>query len=253
MSVGVIDVLRRFLPRLGAEDCPRDQARRRAVWAITSCRTEVMGGHVHGCARCGTRHYAYHSCNHRSCPQCGRAATKEWVERELGKRIAAPYFMVTFTLPTELRALFFGEGAKAAFDLFFAASSAALRKGLAARRGQDPHKWIYRRSAYMEPAPPPAHSHPLSGAGRRTRCCRSLRHREERELPGAVADSATRLQAALWRSVSSLGKRSTRSSGAKSGVCISDRLEPGRTPSNILEPISREPRSAITGSIDDPK
>ena len=38
-------------------------------------------------------------CNHRSCPQCGKDATAEWVERELGKRVGAPYFMVTFTLP----------------------------------------------------------------------------------------------------------------------------------------------------------
>jgi len=100
MATGVIDVLRCFLPRLGAEHAPRDQARRRAVWAIMHCRTEAMGGHVHGCASCGTRHYAYHRCNHRCCPQCGRGATQQWVERELGKRIAAPYFMVTFIRET---------------------------------------------------------------------------------------------------------------------------------------------------------
>jgi hypothetical protein len=135
MPIGVIDVLRRFLPRLGAEEQPRDPARQRAVWAITHCRTEVLGGHVHGCLSCGMRHYVYHSCHHRSCPQCGRGATHEWVDRELGKRIGAPYFMVTFTLPSELRPLFFGQEAKRAFDLFFGASSAALRFGLSSRRG----------------------------------------------------------------------------------------------------------------------
>lgn len=91
-----------------------------------------MGGHVHGCQRCASeRHYAYHSCHHKSCPQCGRAATAEWVQREQSKLIPAPYFMVTFTLPSELRDLFFGEEAKAAYDAFFQASAATLSQTLA--------------------------------------------------------------------------------------------------------------------------
>jgi hypothetical protein len=135
MPAGVIDALRRFLPRLPAGLRPRDEARQRAVWAITHCRTPALGGHLHGCAECATRHFAYHSCNHRACPQCGRAATAQWVTRELGKRIAAPYFMVTFTLPGELRHLFLGPDAKSAFDLFFAASSAALAGSLASPKG----------------------------------------------------------------------------------------------------------------------
>ena len=135
MGLGVIDALRRFLPRFLGGHPVRDEARQRAIWAITHCRTPVLGGHLHGCEDCGTRQFAYHSCNHRACPQCGRAATAEWVERELGKRIAAPYFMVTFTLPQQLRGLFFGPEAKAAFDLFFAASSAALAEALASPKG----------------------------------------------------------------------------------------------------------------------
>ena len=96
-----------------------------------------MGGHLHACTDCGKKEFAWHSCNHRSCPLCGRAATAQWVGRELGKRIAAPYFMVTFTLPAELRGLFFGRGdqaeahAKTAYDLFFKASAQALSEHLA--------------------------------------------------------------------------------------------------------------------------
>jgi hypothetical protein len=86
-----------------------------------------------------TRHSYYrqmrlvheHSCNHRACPQCGKQATAEWVERELGKRVGAPYFMVTFTLPEELRALFFNLAAKQVYDVFFAAASSALSDTLA--------------------------------------------------------------------------------------------------------------------------
>ena len=90
-----------------------------------------MGGHLHACDACHTREFHFHSCNHRSCPQCGKSATAEWVERELGKRVGAPYFMVTFTLPEELRPLFFTAAAKEIYQLFFAAASSTLSDSLA--------------------------------------------------------------------------------------------------------------------------
>ena len=127
----VIGALRRFLPDFLREHPVGDRARRRAVWALTHCRTATMGGHVHACEKCGTTHFAFHSCNHRSCPQCGKQDTADWVERELAKRIGAPYFMVTFTLPQELRALFFTPSAKVIHEVFFAAASEALSATLA--------------------------------------------------------------------------------------------------------------------------
>jgi hypothetical protein len=99
----------------------------RAIRAITHCRTPALGGHRYACAPCGQEAFAFHSCNHKACPQCGREATREWVERELAKRIQAPYFMVTFTLPAELREVFFRPHAKIAYDTFFAAAAAALQ------------------------------------------------------------------------------------------------------------------------------
>lgn len=55
----------------------------------------------------------------------------KWVKRELEKQVGAPYFMVTFTLPSELRRLFFGPEAKVAYDLFFKAASGSLSDVLA--------------------------------------------------------------------------------------------------------------------------
>lgn len=132
MAGTVIDALRRFLPaHLRDHRHAMGRAQRRAVWAITHCRTAAMGGHLHACGKCATREFHFHSCNHRSCPQCGKNATAEWVERELGKRVGAPYFMVTFTLPEELRPLFFTPQAKDIYQLFFAAASSALADTLA--------------------------------------------------------------------------------------------------------------------------
>lgn len=131
MAATVSDVLRRFLPAHLRQAPALTRAQRRAAWAITHCRTAVMGGHLHACAACGTRGFFFHSCNHRSCPLCGRSATAEWVERELGKRVGAPYFMVTFTLPGELRPLFLTPAAKEVYDAFFGAAAAALSDTLA--------------------------------------------------------------------------------------------------------------------------
>ncbi len=46
-----------------------------------------------------------------------------------------PYFLVTFTLPSELRGCFFGPFAKQAYDLFFTAVQAALSEKLAQDKG----------------------------------------------------------------------------------------------------------------------
>lgn len=131
----VIAALRRFLPAFLESDPPLSRQQRRAIWAITHCRTPAMGGRAYACPRCAEVRFAYHSCNHKACPQCGRQATQRWVERELRKLVNAPYFLVTFTLPSELRECFFGPRARQFYDLFFAASSAALSEKLATQKG----------------------------------------------------------------------------------------------------------------------
>jgi hypothetical protein len=56
------------------------------------------------------------------------------VQRELGKRIGAPYYMVTFTLPEDLRALFFSKAAPDVHQVFVTAASRALAAALAGPR-----------------------------------------------------------------------------------------------------------------------
>ncbi len=127
----VIGVLRRFLPDFLAGKPVLTAAQGRALWAIQNCRTAALGGHAYLCPDCGARHFSYHSCNHRSCPQCGAADTAAWVRRELERRVGAPYFMVTFTLPEELRAIFASSSEPDALRAFFHASAQALRDVLA--------------------------------------------------------------------------------------------------------------------------
>jgi hypothetical protein len=130
----VLAALRRFIPQLLKTAPALAPQQHRAIWAITHCRTPALGGRAFACKACGHFHLAFHSCNHKACPQCGAAKAHRWVQRELSKLIKAPYFLVTFTLPAELRGCFFGPHAQAFYDLFFAAASGALSQKLAAHK-----------------------------------------------------------------------------------------------------------------------
>lgn len=134
-SPTVLGALRQFLPEFLSAAPPLWPAQRRALWAITHCRTPVLGGRAFACRDCRRVHFAWHSCNHKACPQCGRTATARWIQRELTKLVDAPYFLVTFTLPEQLRECFFGPLAKDAFDLFFTAVARALSEKLATAKG----------------------------------------------------------------------------------------------------------------------
>ncbi len=94
-----------------------------------------MGGELYVCPDCNQQHFAYHSCNHKACPQCGKADTARWVQRELNKRVlGAPYFMVNFTVPAEVRSLFRGSEAKRGYDLLFQVAAKALFETLGKRK-----------------------------------------------------------------------------------------------------------------------
>ena len=103
------------------------EAHRRAAWAIIECRTEALGGSLHGCKDCNTHHYAYHSCNHRNCPQCGYQDAMDWAERQKEKLLPAPYAMITFTIPAELRRTF-RSNQKTCFNAMFRCSAQALQE-----------------------------------------------------------------------------------------------------------------------------
>jgi len=98
----------------------------RAVEAVLSCRTPRLGGHVHRCTDCGGEHYAYHSCNHRGCPRCGAREQELWAARQQARLPPVPYYMLTFTVPRELRG-FFRRHERIAYAALFAAGSGAVK------------------------------------------------------------------------------------------------------------------------------
>jgi len=102
-------------------------AQRRALVAIRRCRTPALGGHVYRCTDCAGTDFAYHSCNHRACPRCGGAQTAEWTQRQEARLLPVPYFLVTFTLPAELRGVVAARPVLL-HDLLFRESAAALQQ-----------------------------------------------------------------------------------------------------------------------------
>ena len=102
--VALTGVIERYQARFQASYGARLTAHQRhALDAIRACRTGHYG-HVHWqCGGCGTEQRCAHSCGHRNCHQCQNHETSRWLDRQSAKLLPVEYFMVTFTLPYELR------------------------------------------------------------------------------------------------------------------------------------------------------
>src|SRR2546421_1056804 len=100
---------------------------RRAMQDIEQCRTAVLGGQVYFCNQCQEQRYSYHSCQNRHCPKCGNEQANDWLQAQQNLLLPINYFLVTFTLPQELRAVA-RSNQKLIYNLLFRASSAALLK-----------------------------------------------------------------------------------------------------------------------------
>ncbi len=91
-----------FLARYGAQLLP---SQRQALSAIKNCRSALSPLMKVCCSECDQVTYVPHSCGHRSCPHCQHHESQQWIERQRQKQLPVNYFMITFTLPYELRPL----------------------------------------------------------------------------------------------------------------------------------------------------
>jgi hypothetical protein len=100
---------------------------RRALDDIINCRTELLGGHLYTCQDCHTTQYSYHSCQNRHCPKCQHLAGQEWLLHQQELLLPVPYFLLTFTLPAELRPLA-RSNQKLIYNLLFRVAAAATQQ-----------------------------------------------------------------------------------------------------------------------------
>ena len=98
---------------------------RRAMQDIETCRTESLGGQVYFCKQCQVQRYSYHSCKNRHCPKCQNEQANEWLKEQQDLLLPTHHFLITFTLPAELRPLARSHQ-KTIYNLLFRSSAAAL-------------------------------------------------------------------------------------------------------------------------------
>ena len=77
----------------------------RALAAMKQCRTQASPMMRVKCTGCEQQKLVPHSCGHRHCPHCQHHESQQWLERQMKKQVPAEYFLLTFTLPAEFRAL----------------------------------------------------------------------------------------------------------------------------------------------------
>jgi hypothetical protein len=92
------DFLAQYRDRLSTEHL-------RALAALRQCRTHASPKIELQCPQCEHRSLVPHSCGHRHCPHCQHHDSQQWLERQSQRQVPAAYFLLTFTLPAEFRAL----------------------------------------------------------------------------------------------------------------------------------------------------
>ncbi|WP_193494769.1 transposase zinc-binding domain-containing protein, partial [Nitrincola alkalisediminis] len=65
---------------------------RKAIDAITACRSPEMGVSTYRCAQGHDTWEHYHSCRHRSCYLCAEHRRVEWIEKQKKRLLAVPHF-----------------------------------------------------------------------------------------------------------------------------------------------------------------
>ena len=161
--MAIIDLLHtyhaRFLAKHGAHMTSEQWS---ALNAMLGCRTGQYGQIALQCDQCDWSGYRPISCGHRACRQCQHHTTHQWLERQQAKLLPVNYFMVTFTLPAELRPLAKAHP-KRVYGLMFQVATETLQ--IFARN----HKHLAGDLGVTHPLPSSRlpSAHPLRGARRR--------------------------------------------------------------------------------------
>ncbi len=97
-----------------------------AINAMKTCRTSASPQLFVQCRDCENNTLFPHSCGHRNCPHCQAHESQLWIENQLKRQVPANYFMVTFTLPKQLREIAW-RNQKLFYNLMFEYSKETLQ------------------------------------------------------------------------------------------------------------------------------
>jgi len=115
------EYLERFGQRMPA-------SHRKTIHSIIHCRKSANCGYsVYACPQCHVNHFFDGSCGNRNCPTCQGGKNRRWFEEQVARKLPTHYFLITFTVPQELRP-FMRSNQEVAYGALFRASSEALKK-----------------------------------------------------------------------------------------------------------------------------
>jgi hypothetical protein len=99
----------------------------KAMSAIRKCRTAELGSHRDVCENCGIVEISYNSCRNRHCPKCQTLSKERWIDNQKHNLLNVGYFHVVFTVPDDLRPVFF-QNQSILYPLLFQAVAETLKE-----------------------------------------------------------------------------------------------------------------------------
>lgn len=105
---------------------PMFSEQRKAMRAIASCRTSVLGGHRIRCSNCAHEDISYNSCRNNNCPKCQANKRRKWVGERIEELLPVPYFHLIFTISDFFNQFYFSYYKELNNSLFKASSDTLL-------------------------------------------------------------------------------------------------------------------------------
>jgi len=99
----------------------------KVIDAMINCRTPNCGTMIYQCEKCGENHIIHKSCGNRHCPNCQHHKTHQWLMNQTQRQLPGHHFMITFTVPQQLRR-FIRSHQRACYSALFKASSETMKK-----------------------------------------------------------------------------------------------------------------------------
>jgi hypothetical protein len=100
---------------------------RKVIEAIIGCGSPTSGSLWYECEACTEQCWLPRCCGNRHCPGCQQHKAYAWLNTQLQRQLPTHHFMLTFTVPEQLRP-FIRAHQRSGYAALFEASAAAIKK-----------------------------------------------------------------------------------------------------------------------------
>lgn len=98
------EILRQFGPAyLQKFGNQMSQDQLKALRALQQCRQPEAGSVMYYCQSCQRVHHVPTACGNRHCPSCQGDKARNWLAQQQARLLPCAYFLLTFTVPAQLR------------------------------------------------------------------------------------------------------------------------------------------------------